>query len=81
MFINNEYRSWFLPESENIQFYKEIRLLNFNNEQVNTYIEYHTIFCVKKIIKDFFFNNKDNSGFFAFEELFNEIIKIINDKE
>ncbi|CAD8100657.1 unnamed protein product [Paramecium primaurelia] len=81
IFINNEYRSWFLPESENLQYYKEIRLLNFTNEQVNTYIEYHTILSVKKIIKDFYFNNKDNSGFFAFEEIFNEIIKVINEKE
>ncbi|CAK66563.1 unnamed protein product (macronuclear) [Paramecium tetraurelia] len=81
MFTNTDYRSWFLPESENLYLYKEIRLLNFTSEQVNLYIEYHTIFSVKKIIKDFFFNNKDNSGFFAFEELFNEIIKVINDKE
>ncbi|CAD8210948.1 unnamed protein product [Paramecium octaurelia] len=81
MFTNTDYRSWFLPESENLLLYKEIRLLNFNSEQVNSYIEYHTIFSVKKIIKDFFFNNKDNAGFFAFEELFNEILKIINDKE
>lgn len=48
---------------------------------MNTYIEYHTILSVKKIIKDFYFNNKDNSGFFAFEEIFNEIIKVINEKE
>lgn len=48
---------------------------------MNTYIEYHTILSVKKIIKDFFFNNKDNSGFFPFEELFNDIIKIIYEKE
>ncbi|CAD8124668.1 unnamed protein product [Paramecium sonneborni] len=81
MFVNTDYRQWFLPESENLQFYKEIRLLNFTNQQVNTYIEYHVILSVKKIIKDFFFNNKDNNGFFAFEELFNEVNKVINDQE
>ncbi|KAM3143858.1 hypothetical protein pb186bvf_004134 [Paramecium bursaria] len=48
-----DHHKLFLSEKDNIQFYKEIRLIEFDNDQINKYINEYCIFKVKIIILEY----------------------------
>ncbi|TNV74959.1 hypothetical protein FGO68_gene15006 [Halteria grandinella] len=72
------YNTWFLSESNNPQYFKEIKLLKFNQEQIQLYIEQYTQLCVKRDIREIYFNSNTNQDFSEFELFFSDLSKTIS---
>ncbi|CAD8046507.1 unnamed protein product [Paramecium primaurelia] len=75
LFTINGYCSWFFSESNQIKFYKEVRLLKFTESQIQQYIDEYTQLCVKRVIKDFYFAAYQDQNYQEFENFYNELVK------
>ncbi|CAD8209130.1 unnamed protein product [Paramecium octaurelia] len=72
------YNTWFLSESNSPQFYKEVKLLKFNQEQQKLYIDQYTILCVKRDIREFYFSNYGTQDYSEYETFFTDLVKSLN---
>ncbi|CAD8125112.1 unnamed protein product [Paramecium sonneborni] len=72
------YNTWFLSESNNPQFYKEVKLLKFNTEQQKLYIDQYTLLCIKRDIREFYFNNNNTQDYSEYETYFMDLLKSLN---
>ncbi|CAD8049460.1 unnamed protein product [Paramecium sonneborni] len=75
LFTLNGYCTWFFSESNQIKFYKEVRLLKFTESQIQQYINEYTQLCVKRVIKDFYFAVYQEQNYQEFENFYNDLIK------
>ncbi|CAK90852.1 unnamed protein product (macronuclear) [Paramecium tetraurelia] len=77
LFTIKGYGSWFLSESNDPNYYKEVRLLKFTENQIKQYIQEYTFLSVKRIIKEFYFAAYQDQDYQEFENVYVDIIKTV----